>query len=88
MTKSSIILENENILLIAKEVVIEGALVVKTNLNGSVELLDFDGNSIAKINCGGLPKVSILKKLELKSLVLKLDDITLTTENVELISIA
>ena len=85
MTKSNIILENEQVLLIAKEFVFEGVLAVKAISNGGVEFLDLNGNSVVKIVASRNLKVPATKRLELKSLTIKLDNITLTSEDVEVL---
>ncbi len=85
MAKSTIILEDEQILLIANEVVVEGALVVKAKGNGRIELLDMNGNSVVKINAGDIPRMSMIKRLELKSFTIILDEITLKTKDVEVV---
>lgn len=85
MKKSNIILENEQILLIAIRFVFEGVLAVKAISNGEIEILNLEGNPVIKIVESRNLKVPAVKKLELKSFKIKLDQITLTSEDVEVL---
>ena len=87
MAKSNIILENENILLISDEVIVEGLLVSKIKASGRIVLLDMKGNPVAKINARGVPKIGFNKKIAMKSLTINLMQITLRSEDVEIIPI-
>lgn len=88
MIKNNVILENEEVMLSAKEFVVEGALVVKAKANGEVELLDINGSPVVKISVGRLPKTSAVKSLQLKSFTIELDHITLTSDDVEILPLS
>ena len=87
MIKSSIILENHNVLLKAREVIVEGILVLKAKANGGVVVLDALGKPVITIIADGGPKIHAKNMIKLKSFTIILDQIILKSEDVEFISI-
>lgn len=87
MFKNIILLENERIMLKAKEIIVEGILVVKTNADGEIAILDMHQKPLVTIQSDEKSKIAANNQIKMDSFTIMYEHFIIKTHDVEVITI-